>query len=220
MLKAIIFDFDGVILDTAEKNYLSYKHIFLQLGINYLREEFNLNFGMRTKDHLNDVLKKSGFILSEEELDELVLKRDEFYRKRWEGSIEMLPGMESILKELKENNIKIAIASLTHRNNLDFFIEKLGLKEYIDNSVAGNEVSAEKPSPEIYLKACSELGVSPDLCVGVEDTEKGVASLRGAGIKSIAVTLTNTKKHNFSNANLVVSSLEQINLKKLLQLLF
>ena len=215
MLEAVIFDFDGVILDTSDQLYQGYKRILKRYGIEYLEEQFNDNYGLKTKEHFKKVLMQHGVTLSQQELDELVVERDINYRLDCSTDLEPLPGTRELLLDLRTNNIKLGVASSTSRANLDHFLPKLGVEPYLNYTLAGTEVSAGKPNPEIYTKICDYLGVQPNSCIGIEDTDKGVEALKNADMKAIAVTLTNRKRYDFSKADLVVYSLEELNFKKL-----
>jgi beta-phosphoglucomutase family hydrolase len=212
---AVIFDFDGVILDTSDQLYLGYKHVFNKFDVEYTEKHFNDVYGLKTKEHFRKILLDNGIDLQNDELKKLVGERDVYYREICSKSIQPLPGIKGLLEELKQNNIKIGLATSTSRDNIDFFLPKLGIDNYFDQILAGTEVTRGKPDPEIYLKTCSKLGAQPDNCAGIEDTEIGVNALKNANMKSIAVTLTNRKKYDFSNADLVVNTLEEINVDKL-----
>lgn len=219
MLQAVIFDFDGVILDTSDQLFQGYKKILAQYGIEYLEQQFNDNYGLKTKEHFKKVFSENAIQLSESELDEIVIKRDEYYQQLCSGDLIALPGTENLLIELTSEDLKVGVATSTSRYNLDHFLTKLNLMDYFDHTIAGTEVSSGKPDPEIYLKMCLALDVKPVNCVGIEDTDKGILALKNANIKAIGVTLTNRKKYNFSNADLLVVTLEELNLIKIKQLI-
>jgi beta-phosphoglucomutase len=203
-LEAVVFDFDGVLLDTSDQLYIGYKRVFAKFGIEYHEWQFNENYGLKTKEHFNKILIENNKKLTDEQLNQLVVERDEFYREKCQEVTEPLPGVVKLLKDLKNKDIKLGVASSTSRDNLDYFLPKINILQYFDCTLAGTEVSHGKPNPEIYLKLCDMLKANPIKCVGLEDTDKGVAALRNAGIYAIAVTLTNRKKYNFSKADLVV----------------
>ncbi len=214
MIQAVIFDFDGVLLDTSDQLYQGYKKVFTRLDIDYKKEQFNENYGLKTKEHFKKVLSENNIRISNEELNKLVEERDIFYRGIC-NNLELLPGARKLLYELKNKNIKLGVASSTSRGNLNFFLPKLGLQDYFDHILAGNEVTRGKPHPEIYLTICDHLNIKPSYCVGIEDTDKGINALKSANMKAVAVTLTNRKKYDFSKADLIVRSLEELNWSKI-----
>lgn len=214
MIQAVIFDFDGVLLDTSDQLYQGYKKVFTRLNIDYKKEQFNENYGLKTKEHFEKVLSENNIRISNEELNKLVEERDIFYRGIC-NNLELLPGARKLLYELKNKNIKLGVASSTSRGNLNFFLPKLGLQDYFDHILAGNEVTRGKPHPEIYLTICDHFNIKPSYCVGIEDTDKGINALKSANMKAVAVTLTNRKKYDFSKADLIVRSLEELNWSKI-----
>ena len=218
-LEAVVFDFDGVLLDTSDQLYLGYKRVFAKFGIEYHEWQFNENYGLKTKEHFNKILLENHHGVSNDELDQLVVERDEFYREKCKTVSEPLPGVVNLLEKLKDKKITLGVASSTSRDNLDYFLPKINIQQYFDCTIAGTEVSKGKPNPEIYLKLCDMLGANPMKCAGLEDTDKGVAALKNAGIKAIAVTLTNRKKYDFSKADLIVKTLEEVNISKFTNLL-
>lgn len=214
-LQAVLFDFDGVLLDTSDQLFEGYKRVFSSFGINYLESQFNDNYGLKTKEHIAKVLKENDIELHRDELDGLVVERDKFYQEKCAEVSEPLPGVVCLLGELRTKNLKIGVASSTSRDNLDYFLPKIGIQKYFDFTLAGTEVNNGKPHPEIYLKLCDQLKIDPKNCAGFEDTDKGVGALKNAGIFAIAVTLTNRKEYDFSKADLVVSSMDELNAAKL-----
>jgi beta-phosphoglucomutase len=156
--------------------------------------------------------------LSSGELDELVVQRDNYYRKICETNLEALPGVKELLSELTNAHLKVGLASSTSRGNLEFFLPRLGLDAYFTVVFAGTDVVRGKPDPEIYLRTCKELGSDPKDCVGVEDTEIGINALVNAGMKAVAVTITNRKQYDFSNADIVVRTLKELDLEKMYNL--
>ncbi len=212
-LEAVIFDFDGVILETSSQLFQGYKRVLDRFDVEYTEKQFNDVFGLKTKEHFRKILLDNGIDLSDDELNELVRERDIYYRKICSEHLEALPGVVELLGELKDNKVKIGLASSTSKGNLDFFLPKLGIQPYFDQIIGGTEVTLGKPNPQIYLMACEKLGVRAQNSVGIEDTEIGINALKNANMKSVAVTLTNRKKYDFSNADLVVRTLEEINLE-------
>jgi beta-phosphoglucomutase len=217
-LKAVIFDFDGVILETSKRLFQGYKKVFDRFGVEYTEKHFNDVYGLKTKEHFRKILLDNSINLSNEELDRLVQDRDVYYRKICEADLEALPGVKDLLIELKDNHLKIGLASSTSRGNLEFFLPRLGLDTYFDVVFAGTDVAHGKPDPEIYLKTCDELEIRPNNCVGIEDTEIGVNALLNAGMKAVAVTITNRKQYDFSKADIVVNTLNELNVNLLQKL--
>lgn len=215
MMQGVIFDFDGVLLDTSNQLYQGYKKIFKHFNIDYEKERFNENYGLKTKEHFKKILSENNIGTSDEELDKLVVERDIFYKQICNEDLKLLPGAQKLLDELKNKNIKLGLASSTSRGNLNFFLPKLGLHTYFDHVLAGDEVTRGKPHPDIYLTICDRLNIEPSYCVGIEDTDKGINALKNANMKAVAVTLTNRKQYDLSKTDLIIRSLEELNWSKI-----
>ncbi len=211
-LEAVIFDFDGVILDTSDQLFQGYKQVFDRFNVKYTEDHFNEVYGLKTKEHFRKILLDNNIDLSDNELNSMVEERDKYYRELCSSNLAPLPGVKELLMNLSNNKVKIGLATSTSRGNVDFFLPRLGIADFFSEILAGTEVTRGKPNPEIYLKTCKKLDVKPVNCVGIEDTEIGISALKNANMKSIVVTLTNRKHYDFSNADLVVKTLEEIDI--------
>ena len=134
-LKAAIFDFDGVLLDTSDQLCEGYIHVLAGFGVEYDAEQFNENYGLKTKEHFAKVLRENNIELQEQELDGLVKQRDGIYRQKCQDVTEPLPGVVGLLKELMNNGLRLGVASSTSRENLDHFLPKIGILKYFDYTV-------------------------------------------------------------------------------------
>lgn len=216
MVEAVLFDFDGVLLETSDLLYEGYRKVLSTFGIEYSEREFNTNYGLKTKEHFRKVLREKGIEQREEELEILVRTRDDIYQALCrEQELVLLPGVKRLLEEIDGERTIMGIASSTSRVNLDFFLPQLGISDYFSATVAGNEAKRGKPHPEIYCTLCERLEVDPRKCVGIEDTQKGVEALDAAGITPIAVTFTNRVTYNFSQAAYIVRTMEELTYQRI-----
>lgn len=215
MIQGVIFDFDGVLLDTSNQLYQGYKKVFKHFNIDYEKEQFNENYELKTKEHFKKILSENNIRTSDEELNKSVEERDIFYKQICNEDLKSLPGAQKLLDELKDKNTKLGLASSTSRGNLNFFLPKLRLQTYFDHIIGGDEVTRGKPHPDIYLTICDRLNIEPSYCVGIEDTDKGINALKNANMKAVAVTLTNRKQYDLSKADLIIRSLEELNWSKI-----
>lgn len=187
MIKAIVFDMDGVIFD-SEKLYR--KHWMItgkEYGIPEPEMEALCNrIAGATKEH-NEKLMKSHF---GEDFDydtfrgKTMTRMDEDIR---ENGVELKPGVQGLFQYLKEHGYKIALATSTQRERAEPNLRNAGILEMFDAIVYGGIVPHGKPAPDIYLKACAELSVKPEEAIGVEDSINGVKSSAAAGLYTIMV---------------------------------
>lgn len=211
-IKAVIFDFDGVIVDLADRIFLGYKYVFDNLKIKYSEDDFNQCYGLSPRDHIRKILEENRLEFSDQQIQELVDQRKIFLHKIHSNSeTDLLPGVKKLIQEI-HGSFLLAIATSATRQHIEAILPKLGLIEYFDAIVTSSEVKNGKPHPEVYLEAAKKLNVDPKYCVGIEDTDIGITAVKLAGMKAIAVTLTNKRKHDFSKADLIIESLEDLDL--------
>ncbi len=129
-----------------------------------------------------------------------------------------MPGLLKLLSLLKDKNLKIAIASNSSHNGISFNIEKIGISNYFDEIISGEYVGKWKPEPDIYLETAKRLGLYPSECLVLEDSQSGVESGERAEMKVIAVPSKYTKHQDFSKADLVVKSLEDLSWERISEL--
>lgn len=210
MIKAFIFDLDGVITDTAEYHYLAWKQLGEDLGINIDREFNETLKGVSRLESLERILalenKENDY--TEEEKLELATKKNDHYVSLINNITpkDILPGINELLDDLKENKIKIGLASAS--KNAIPVLTKLGLLDKFDYVAPASECKNSKPAPDIFLMAAKGLDVEPKYCVGIEDAEAGVDAINSANMYSVGVgNLQSMKK-----ANLVFNCTSELNL--------
>ena len=202
-LEAVIWDMDGVIADTGPYHFMAWQDVFHKRGVNFTEEDFQRNFGKR-----NDTIVRYGMGdgISSEEVDIITIEKEECFRRRVASNIKTFPGVIQLIKSLRAQGLKMAIASSAPMENIRLILQSLGIYDCFDAIVWGREVTEGKPSPQGYLLAAKKLGVKPENSVVVEDAVAGVVGAKRAGMKCIAVTNTHPEE-NLSEADLVVDIL-------------
>jgi beta-phosphoglucomutase len=185
--QAVVFDLDGVITDTAEFHYLGWKRLADELGVPFDREKNQKLRGVSRMESLELVLSGSGLSFSAPQKEELAARKNGYYQDYVSGikPSDLLPGIERFLKELKQANLKLAIASAS--KNAFTVIELLKIAGFFDYIVDAAKINRGKPDPELFLKAASGVEITPAKCVGVEDAEAGIAAIKAAGMKAVGV---------------------------------
>lgn len=213
MLKAILFDLDGVITDTAEYHYLAWKSLASKLGIDIDRTFNEQLKGVSRKDSLDRILayghKENDY--SEEEKTLLMKQKNDEYLVMIQKMTpeQILPGITPLLHELKEKGISIILASASQ--NGPMILHQLGLDTLFDGIADPTKVNRGKPAPDIYIEAARVAGCFPNECVGVEDASSGIQAINDAHITSVGVGSSQTLKE----ADLVVSNTQALTLKQL-----
>lgn len=210
MIKAFIFDLDGVITDTAEYHYLAWKQLGKDLGINFDREFNETLKGVSRIESLERILaleNKENNYTEEEKLD-LATKKNEHYVSLINKITpkDILPGINELLDDLREKNIKIGLASAS--KNAVPVLTKLGLLDKFDYVAPASECKNSKPAPDIFLMAAKGLDINPENCVGIEDAEAGVEAINSANMYSVGVGSAQSMK----KANLVFDCTSKLNL--------
>lgn len=190
-IKAVIFDMDGTLVNNIpyhEKSWIS----FLNLnGINISPEIFSpQNHG--TIDEM--ITRFFGNELSAEDLKSLGQNKEQTYRDLYKNDLKEISGLTGFLKDLKQKNIKIGLATMGDLPNIDFILDGLNIKNCFDEITGGHEVSKGKPDSEIFLKSLEKLNLKPEECLVFEDSLGGIQSALNAFVKVIGITTSHSEK--------------------------
>lgn len=180
---AVIWDLDGVILDSAEEHRLAWHKLAQDEGVAFTDEDFWATFGKRN----NDIIPHYWPVTADEQLQELANRKEVYFREFVRKSAAFLPGAEELMRDLKVAGFAQALASSTPVENIALISELLGLERYLSKLVSGETVAHGKPAPDIFLRAAKELDVMPASCVVIEDAVAGVQAAHAAGMRCIAV---------------------------------
>lgn len=210
-LKAVIFDLDGVIANTARFHYQAWKKLASGIGIN-LTYEFNENLkGVGRMESLDLMLALTEKDYSNEEKIWLANKKNRYYLEfvsRMTPS-DLLPGVVKCFEVIKDNNIKIVLASAS-KNSLDV-IKRLEIKNYFDYVVSGKDISKSKPNPEIFIKAAKGIKVATKNCVGVEDSIAGILAINACNMFSVGIG----NKKNLYPADICIKNLTEFDIEEI-----
>lgn len=212
MIKAIIFDMDGVIIDSEPFHFESDQLTMKSFGIDVSHEELNKYVGVANPIMWAELKEKYNLASS---VDQLLEKQD-YYINFLMGNRQLEPvdGIPELLAEAKKAGMKIGLASSSGRSFIEMILAKLGIIHYFEVIVSGEEVKNSKPAPDIFLKAAEKLKVSPKDCLVIEDSQHGVKAAIVAGMICIGFDNPNSGVQDLSPAHTVVSSITQIDLKK------
>jgi len=189
MLKAVVFDLDGVITDSAAYHFAAWGEIAKKLGIPF-DESYNEKLkGVSRMESLNLILDngKGRDAYSNEDKEKWAYEKNEVYKELIKQITpkDLLPGVLDVLKECKGAGLKIALASVS--KNAPFIIDRLEIAEYFDYMADAAKIERSKPFPDIFLDCINALGVDPKESIGVEDAEAGIEAIKAAGMKAVGV---------------------------------
>lgn len=214
MIRAVVFDFDGTILDTETPAYLALKEIYQEYGVELPRDEWCKGIGTRGGDF--DPLGYLETCVGRPLDKEAIRQR---WRARHQQMVEQerpLPGVERFLREAKEKGLKVGLASSSDREVLLHRLTVSGLLSYFDCVCTADDVEHVKPDPALYLLAVSRLGVRPEEAVAVEDSPNGALAAKRAGLRCVVVPNPMTAGLAFGEYDLRLDSLEELTVDSLL----
>lgn len=187
--EALIFDLDGVIVDTINLYYQANKMIADETGVHFTHDWNQQIQGISCYETVKQIVRQSDKFYSEEEMHALAEKKNRHYQVLIETLDEkaILPGIFQLIKEAKAAETKLAIASSS--SNAMHVLEKIGLQSYFDKVVTSRDVTRGKPDPEIFLTAAKEIGTHPKNCVAIEDGIAGLTAIKQTDMFSIGVGL-------------------------------
>ena len=207
-----IFDWDGVIINSAAQHEVSWDRLAKECGKTLPEDHFKRGFGMKNEVIIPELL---GWTTMPVEIRILSLRKEAIYREvvREQG-MTALPGVEPWLRTLRQKGIACAIASSTHRENITTTLDVLGLGEFFSVVVAAEDVNRGKPDPEVFLPAAKQLGVEPGDAVVFEDALVGIAAAHAAGMRVVAVATTEPKD-KLAHADWVVDRMDELSVAQL-----
>lgn len=214
-LKALVFDLDGVITDSAELHYQAWKRLSEELGLYFDREQNEALKGVSRIGSFEIILRNNDKLdaYTEEEKETLANRKNEYYKELVETLTEkdILPGIYQLLKDARSAGLKTAIASVSR--NAPRVLEKIGLSDYFDTIADAAKVKRSKPDPEIFLTCAEQLGIDPVDCIGLEDSQAGIEGILSAGMYAVGINVTITGPA----PDLILSATSELSLELLMK---
>ncbi len=214
-LMGVIFDLDGVLVDTGWAHKQSWYDLAEKEGFSMTDEFFYSTFGMQNYQIIPMLLGRDA---SSGEVGQLSDWKEQRYRKLIAEKLAPSEGAKSLLIDLKNEDFLLAVGSSAPRANLELVLERTDLQDYFDAYVTGQDVTNGKPAPDTFLKAAKKLSLGANRCVVVEDAVQGVEAGKAAGMQVVAVTTTR-KRIDLQRADIIVDSLAQLQARHFVDLL-
>lgn len=184
MIKAIIFDMDGLMIDSERVTFECYQEILKGMNLTMDEEFYKTLLGKPLKG----IYQRFYDVYGNDFPIEDVIKDVHALAKRFETEgVPIKTGLKSLLEYLKENNYKTIVATSSNRDRVDTILSQAQITDYFDDSICGDEVTKGKPNPEVFLKSCQKLSVNVDEAIVLEDSEAGIQASYDAGIKVICI---------------------------------
>jgi len=187
LIRACIFDLDGVVVDTAHYHYLAWKQLAETLGFDLTPDDNERLKGVSRRESLDIVLEIGGIEADEEEKNRLSARKNEWFTELVDKMKpeEIFPGVAALIRELKDAGLKVALAS-SSKNALTV-VDRLGIHSLFEVIVDGTMIANTKPDPEIFLLTAKMIGIPPADCLVFEDAVAGVEAALAAGMKCVGV---------------------------------
>lgn len=218
MLKAVIFDMDGVIVDSEEYHASTEHEVLERIGLNVSIEELKMELGKSEKAFFRGVLTKYGRTENiEDTIKKLIKEKHKIYLELLK-SAKPIPGAIELIEKMRKNGFKTAIATSSVRKALNIVVKSLGLEKFFDAMVCVDDVKKGKPEPDIFLVAAERLVFQPNECLVIEDATNGVEAAKRAGMKTIGFISPSSGKQDLSEADLVVDDLRKITIDEIKKL--
>jgi len=210
-LKAVIWDMDGVIVDSAPFHLKAWQQVFGKRGISFREGDFRKTFGRRNDAIIKGVLGEKASL---KVITTIGNEKEAALRDKISADLKPLSGVLPLMKELKQRGVKMAVASSAPVENIKLVLNILKLTDDLPVIISEQDVSKGKPDPQGFLLAAKRLGISPGNCLVIEDAVSGIAAAKKAGMGCIAVSNSHPAA-SLKQADLVVSSLAEVSVKKI-----
>ncbi len=213
MIKAVIFDLDGVLIDSEPLHAIADNQLLKELGTEAPENYFDRYAGW-TNTAMWEAIK-NDFRITKSINEIIEMQMPIKLNLLQEGNHKVIPGIVDLLEELKTMHISVAIASSSPKLFIEAAVEKIGLKRYFAIILTGEEVEKSKPEPDIFLKAAEFLKVKPSECLVVEDSKSGTIAAKKAGMMCIGYQNVNSGNQDLSKADYIVTGIKEIDIRKM-----
>jgi beta-phosphoglucomutase family hydrolase len=203
-----IFDMDGVIVDNHEYHFKAWMEFTKKYNFDLNEFIYRTEFNGKTNA---DLFTKIFGNIPKEKIQAYSLEKESNYQRLYETKMKPHTGLEDFLNQLLSKNYKIALGTSAPKTNVDFTLDKLGLREYFEVIVDGSQVSKGKPDPEVYTSCCNLLNLPPSKCLVFEDSIAGLQSGKDAGCRIMGVSTSHTKEELSGYVEQIIHDFTEVN---------
>ncbi|MEM8944350.1 MAG: HAD family phosphatase [Planctomycetota bacterium] len=210
MQKAVIFDVDGVLVDSYQPHFQGWRQMLSELGEDFTEQTFRETFGRTNRDIFADLFTGK---YSDAQVQQAADRKEALYREIISADFPAIDGAVELIDALDGTGFLLAVGSSGPPANVQLTLQCLGRAEVMAACVTGADVTRGKPDPQVFQLAARQLGVDPRSCLVVEDAPPGVAAAKAAGMSCIALTGT-ASREELSDADWVVVSLREVGVQR------
>ena len=209
----VIFDMDGVLVDSADAHYESWRLLGLENGREITRAQFDTSFGRRNEE----IIPLRFGEVPPDKLQRLAERKEVLFREIVEQCVPAVPGAAELVRNLKKAGVRLAVGSSGPLLNIQIMLRGMGVLELFEQIVSSEDVTRGKPDPQVFALACERLELPPQRCVVIEDAPAGVAAARAAGARVVAVRMHHSREA-LADADLIVQRLADLQVADLVDL--
>jgi HAD superfamily hydrolase (TIGR01509 family) len=209
MIKAVIFDMDGLMIDSEPLHWKAYNSVLMGFGFSFMFKDYSKYFGVSDKDIITDLINK--YKIKNISLKAFMEKKDKIYENYLIKKLKPKMGLISLVKNLSKKGFLLAVASSAHTKEIKIVLSKLKLDSFFNEIVSADNVDEAKPSPDIFILSAKKLRVLSENCLVLEDSPKGVIAAKSAGMFCYAIPSSDVKDDdNFKLADRILNNLSQV----------
>jgi len=218
MIKTVIFDMDGVIVDTEPVHRYAYYLQFSELNIEVPEEMYTSFTGFSTRNTFQTL--KSHFPSVEQEVEDLIQRKRNIFNDAFDTKEDLflLDGVENLIKDLYHNGIQLILASSASKVTIERVFTRFSLHQYFTDIVSGEDFPQSKPDPAIFIHAASLSKAPKEECIIIEDSTNGIKAAKAAGIYCVGYKSEHSNLQDLSQADLVIDHFKELNAEKIARL--
>jgi len=213
LIRAVIFDLDGVIVESEDAHIESERQTFQKYNVKISTEELHAYTGTMAKVMFTELISKYNLNATIGEIND---QKEEILLKLLDQDAEPTKGVLNLIRELKRRGIRLAIGSSSTEKLVNYILNKLNITRMFDRVITAEDVQHSKPNPEIFLKAANQLGMNPSQCLVIEDSKLGVEAAKSGGMKCIGYYNPHSGNQDLSKADAVIDDFSQVDIEKML----
>jgi beta-phosphoglucomutase len=206
--KAVIFDMDGVLIDSFRSHFESWRRVAAEFGRNYTEAQFVAGFGRTSREVIAE--QWEGEPLSPDLIRQVDERKEAVFRELIGHDFPAMDGAVELVASLAKAGFRVAVGSSGPPDNVRLAIDRLGIREFLTAIITGSDVKCGKPDPQVFVLASERMGVAPGRCVVVEDAPVGIEAAKRGGMQVIGLASTGRTIAQLADANLVVKSLKEL----------
>jgi HAD superfamily hydrolase (TIGR01509 family) len=210
MIKAVVFDMDGIIIDSEPLQMIAINQVMAQWNIHLTDKEFQKMIGRKLADDFAEMQQQYNIPV---DYPTFAKQKREAYHSILEKNLVEMPGLSPLLDRLLTAKYRLAVASSSSRRDVNMVLNGINIADKFEVIASGDEVEEGKPNPALFLLAAKRLNLPVSDCVAIEDSNPGLRAAKDAGMKCIIVPHQHTQEQDFSRADVIVNSLDDITIE-------